>query len=810
MFKNYLTTAFRNLTRNKVFALINILGLVLGISGAIIIYKVVSFEHSFDQYHSSANDVYRLNLYYDIGVEQGKSASMMHPLGPALELDMPDWEVSRIHWYREGLFRITNAQGESNLLKYQGKMAFVEPEFFGMFDFDIIAGRQTGLLNEPNTVAISTALADKLFGLDGAGYQDLIGRVVGFENKLELKIESIYRKPPKNTDYGLDAAIFYEGAKIYPYANNLTAWGTRNGDTRTFIKLPKGQTQENADLILEGLSEKYLTQAGYDLSGITAFFLVQPLASIHLDNELGMGNVDESILDSLNVIALILVLIAAINFINLATAQSVKRAKEVGIRKVLGGGKLQVILQFLGEVFVITTLAVILSLGLSEAILMKLEPFLGYSLGLNLFTQPDTILFLLGLILVVTVLSGAYPALILAGYNPIDAIRNTKLTSKTKKGGMSVRRTLVVFQFLISQVLIIGTLVVVFQMDYMTSEPMGFKTDHILTFRIPERDKEKMDLLKSRISSIAGVEDMSYFIATPGAASIDNFDGIKNPKGEEAENITASRKNVDAQYDDLFEFEFLAGKFYKANSPDDQTVINEKLSMALGFESPVDAIGERLETTYGTSFQIIGVVKDFHNRSFRSVIDPVYMHKGVGQYFEAGISYTEGANASQISDQVNDIWTEIYSEDVYQQFFMEDSVANQYSNEKRISQLFQSLAGVAIFICFLGLYGLVSFMANQKVKEIGIRKVLGASVNNILMIFSKEVSLLVALAFIIAAPLAYYVMNMWLDSYEFRITLGAEIFTIGIFVTFFIAAFTVGSRAMAAALANPVKSLRDE
>lgn len=790
--------------------MINVLGLVLGITGTIIIYKVVDFEKSFDQYHTSGDQVYRMNLFYDIGAESGVYQSMVHPLGPALTVDFPDWRVSRIHWYNQGIFNVLNAQQENKLIKHSGEMAFVDPAFFEMFDFDVVAGKSQGLLTEPKTIAISTALADKLFDLKGAGYQEVIGRTLVFENQLNLKIEGVYQDPPKNTDYGLDAAIFYEGAKIYPYANGLTSWRTRNGATRTFVKLPEGQTKDNADLALKAASAKYLGESGYDLSQIEAYHFLQPLSEVHLDPNTGMGNIDQSVLKALNVIAVILILIAAINFINLATAQSVKRAKEVGIRKVLGGGRVQVIFQFLGEVLILTTASVILSLGLSEAALMQLEPFLGYSLGLNLLANPETIFFLIILILSVTLLSGLYPSLILAGYNPINAIRSAKLTARSKKSGMSLRRTLVVFQFLISQILIIGTLVVLFQMNYMTSAPIGFDTANILTFNVPENDAEKRNLLRSRLSSISGVGELSYFVATPGAASVDNFDEIKNPAGSESEKITAVRKNVDAWYEDVFGFEMIAGEFYREDSPEDHTVINRKLSEALGFDEPTDALGTSLENGYGGTLMIVGVMEDFHNRSFRSVIDPVYMLKGSGQYFEAGVQIQSGVDYSSIVDQVNAVWSDIYTKDVFEYGFMDENIVSQYANERKISQLFQCLAGVAIFICFLGLYGLISFMANQKVKEIGIRKVLGASVQQIMMIFSKEVTVLVLIAFVIAAPLAYFVMNLWLSGFEFRIAFGAKIFVIGVLVTFTIAAVTVGSRALTAALTNPVKSLRDE
>lgn len=811
MFKNYVKTAIRNLARNRVFTTINILGLVLGISGAIIIYRITQFEHSFESYHQSADQVYRINLIQENEGDLQKSASVMHPLGPAIKMDYPDWAVSRIHWYWDGVFKYENEQGAEKKIKQDNNMAFVESDFFEMFDFEIIAGNPNDLLGEPNTMALSVKGAEKLFGLNGSNYQSIIGKKVVFENQLDLLISAVYADPPKNTDYGVDFLMFYEGARIYPYSNGLTSWGTRNGATRTFVKIPASQDLAQAESSLKNSSTKYLKHLGIDAEEAGVYFGLQALKSIHLDPELGAGGyVDQSILDSMRIIGIILIIIAAINFINLATAQSVKRAKEVGIRKVLGSGKGQIVSQFLGEVAIITLIAILLSLALSEAALMRLEPILGYSLGLNLFSEPSTVVFLIGLLVIVTFLSGFYPSVVLSNFSPVHAIKNSSLTAKSSGRSFSIRRGLVVFQFLISQILIIGTLVVLFQMDFMRNQPLGFKAEGVLTFPVPERTEEKMEILKTRLSAIAGVGDISFFIATPGASNTNNIDTIEDPRGGDNDGIRSNRKNVDHNYGALFDLELVAGSFFGKDAPEDHSVINEKLASTLGFESPEDAIGQRYKTTYNRSFYIAGVVKDFHNNSFRSNIDPVFMMSGPSQYFEAGISLSGSGNYQTIVDQVDAIWSEVFSSDVFTYNFIEDRIAGQYETEEKIASLFQVLAGMAIFICCLGLYGLVSFMANQKVKEIGVRKILGASINNILGIFSKEVLKLIGIAFLLACPLAYLMMSGWLDGYVYHIQLGVGVFVLGVLATLVIGGFTVAFRVFRSATSNPVNSLRDE
>lgn len=811
MFQNYLKTALRNLLRNRVFTIINVLGLVLGITGALVIYKIVSFEHSFENYHADVDRVYRLNLVQPNDGDEQRSMSVMHPLGPALAMDYPDWKTSRIHWYYDGVFMYENDQGAQVKIKQESNMAFVEAEFFDMFDYDIIAGDESNILNNPNSIAMSVTGAEKLFGLNGSNYQSIIGKTLRFESQLSLTITAVYADPPKNTDYGMDFLMSYEGAKIYPYANNLTAWGTINGSTRMIVKVGEGESQEYAEANLKESSYKYLSNLGIDAKEIGVYFALQPMESIHLDPELGAGGyVDQSILDGMQVIALILILTAAVNFINLATAQSVKRAKEVGIRKVLGGGKGQVATQFLGEVAIITLISILFSLALSEGVLMRLEPLLGYSLSLNLIGEPNTVVFLGVMFLAVTILSGLYPSLIVANYNPVHAIKSSSLTVRNNKTGVSLRRSLVVFQFLISQMLIIGTLVVLFQMDFIKNQPLGFKSEGVLTFPIPERTEDNMDLLASRLSSIAGVNNISFFIATPGASNTNNIDTIKDPRGGDNDEIRANRKNVDPSYAKLFDLELISGDFYNQDSPDDHSVINRKLAESLGYTNPEDAIGQRFETTYNRSFYIVGIVEDFFNNSFHSTLDPVFMMKGTSQYFEGGVSLNGTGNYQDVVSQVETIWNDVFAADVFTYDFIEDRVSGQYETEQKISGLFQVFSGVAIFIGCLGLYGLISFMANQKVKEIGIRKVLGASIKNILKIFSREVIVLVAIAFALACPLAYFVMNGWLEDYVYHIELGAGVFVLGVIATIVIASATVGLKVLKSANANPINSLRDE
>ncbi len=808
MLKNYFKTAIRNLRRNKTFAIINILGLILGISSTIVIYRIVTFEESFDTYHADADRVYRVNIMYESDGEEANSTSVMHPLRLALRNDFPDWNVAGIHWWDAGVFSVENAQGIETKIRETNPIAFVGSDFFEIFDFEVIAGGKEQLLAEPNTIAMSASSADKLFGLNGSGYQEIIGRTVKFENQLTLQIEAVYNDPPKNTDFDIDYMMFYEGAKIYPYAAELKSWQTINGAARLWVKLPEGLTEEAAQQQLKQASSKYLEELKSFVTN--GYMALEPLSGIHLDEDSGLSVVDKSVISSLTVLGLILIITAAINFVNLATAQSVKRAKEIGIRKVLGSKKSHLIIQFLSEVFIITFISLIASLGVSEAVLMQLEPILGYNLGLNLLAEPGIVGFLLLLTLVVTLLSGFYPSMVLANYNPVTAIKSNSMASGSKSKSMSLRRVLVIIQFLISQTLIIGTLVIVYQMNFMLNKPLGFDTEAIVTFSVPERTEEKMSLLRSRMQEVAGVGDISFYVASPGVARTNNIDQLKDPKGGGAEMIRANRKNVDDQYAELFDLKILAGEFFRESSPNDNSVINKKLAESLGFESPEQAVGQRYETSFGRTYIITGVVDDFHNNSLRGEIDPVFMMSGTSQYFEGGVKLNLNDGFNDALTKLEEIWSEVFTADVFTYQFIDEKVVQQYQSEQRVTQLLQIFAGIAIFIGCLGLYGLVSFMANQKIKEIGIRKVLGATIGSILGIFSREVLILVAFAFLIAAPLGYYLMNQWLSNYVYQINIGPGVFAMAVGATVLIAAGTVGFRSVKAASANPVQSLRDE
>lgn len=505
-----------------------------------------------------------------------------------------------------------------------------------------------------------------------------------------------------------------------------------------------------------------------------------------------------------------LLIIACVNFVNLATAQAVNRSKEVGIRKVLGSQRKQLILQFLSETFIITLFSIIVAIGLSELGLSSLNKLLEIKLTAAFITNPVILVFLLAVLVGVTLLSGMYPALILSGFNPIAALKNK--ISRGRSNGITLRRSLVVLQFGIAQVLIIGTIVIISQLNHFKNSALGFDKEAIITVTMPGDSLShlKYNALKSDILQQPGVQGLSYSFASPS----DNMNWGSPIKYDNAEKETDFRVNMkwaEADYFNLYKMKFVAGRPYVKSDTVREYVVNETLLKNLGVTNPKDAIGKTINIwgEKNLTQKIVGVVKDFNVSSLREQIPPVLMGSWNGQYQIANIKL-KSTNVKPTLAAIEKLWTAAFPENIYEYKFLDEKIASFYKKEDQLSQLYKLFAGMAIFISCLGLYGMVSFMAVQRTKEVGIRKTLGASVANIVYLFSKEFTLLIIISFVIAAPIAWYFTQQWLQDFTYKIKPGISIFVIAIGASIIIAWITVGYKAVRAALVNPVKSLRSE
>ena len=797
MIKNYLKIAWRNLRRHRAYATINVVGLSLGITCGILIYTLVSYHLSFDKFHPDKDRIYRIVTEFH-GEEVGHTPGVPSPLGKAFRTDFTFAEkTARVKKQGDILVSIPTEGVMSKKFNEDAGIAFAEPEFFDILDFPMAEGDKKSALLNPNSAIITEKLAQKYFGKEQA-----IGKMIKIDNRIDLRITGILKDIPPNTDRNQEIYISYNTLRQFSrWLASDSSWGGVNSEMQCFVKLKPGQNKATVETALLGTVKKYYT--GHDLD--VWRFKLQPLADIHFNNDYD-GYTDKKYLWALAFVGIFLIVTACVNFVNLATAQALSRSKEVGVRKVLGSLPRQLFWQFIAETFLITLFAMVLGYGLAELTLPLLNNLFQSHMSINVLRNLGLALFLLGLLAAVVFLSGSYPGLVLSRFQPVVALKG-KLGQK-HIGGFSLRRVLVVTQFAISQMLIIGTIVIAGQMRYAQTADLGFNRDAIVMIPIPTNDKVKMSTLRSRISELSGVEKISMSFQAP-AASSNNTTGVKFNNSDKEENWGINVKDADDQYLSTYGIQLVAGRNLYPSDTMREFLVNEAFVKKYPTLKPQDVVGKTLTINGDQTAQIVGVVRDFHNYSFRENIYPIVVSTNRENYRNCGIKINM-KSARSILPAVEKIWNETYPEYLYNYQFLDERIGRFYELDNIMLRLIEGFALIAILIGCLGLYGLVSFMALRKTKEIGVRKVLGAGVGNILWMFGKEFSQLLVIAFVIAAPIAWWVMKKYLQDFKYQIPLGIGIFAIAILATFIVAAVTVGYRSMKSALANPVKSIRTE
>ena len=800
MFKNYLKTAWRNINHNKAYAFINITGLAIGVAACLLIFLVTQFETSFDKFHAKKQRIYRIGSKFKLPDGIHYSGGTCFPAAKQLRLDYPQLEnVSTIYASAGDQITVMDDNSNASQKKFDEQgLFFIEPQFFEMFNFPFLAGDAKTALAEPYTAVVTQATAERYFG----DWKKAMGRSIKYKDHKICKITGILKNLPVNTDFPIQVALSLKTND----QESSNDWGSNNGYLNTFVTMPPGMTYEQLNKNLVDFTKRYET-AEYASRRI---FFAQPLAEMHFDKRFGNYNnytFSKELITSLSLIGFFLLVIACINFINMATVQAVNRAKEVGVRKVLGSSKRQLVRQFLSETFIITLVSVIIAVIVACSTL----PFLNQLLKTYIIVQLNaaTILFMASVSIVVTLLSGLYPALILAGFNPVTALKS-KLTTKTI-GGISLRRVMVVFQFAVAQALIISTLIVVGQMNYFKTAPMGFDKDAIININMPGDSLSitKREALKTQLLQQPSIKNVSYgtFAITDKShwGSDFTFNNAAKPV-----DFNADLKWADADVFKTYSLQMVAGSPYRPSDTVREFVVNETLVKQLGIRNPKDIIGKKINMWNGGLMgPVVGVVKDFNTSSMKDAFTPVIMAPWKYVYGTMAVKIQPG-NMQQTLAFIEKNWNATYPEYVFKFQFLDDKIASFYEQENQLAQLYKIFSGIAIFISCLGLYGLISFMAVQRTKEIGIRKVLGASASNIISLFSKEFMLLIGVAFAIAAPLAYYFMHNWLNNFSFRISISAGVFVITIAASVAIAWLTVSVQAIKAAVANPVRSLRTE
>ncbi len=807
MIKNYFKIAWRNLLKNKTYSLINIIGLAIGLSTSLIILLYVFDELSYDAYHTNADEIVRVVFNAKVNGEDIKEAVVMAPVAETLKKDIP--EVVDATRFRN--------IGQSKII-YNGtafrnsRCAFADPSIFKVFSLPILKGNTIDPLGQANGMVITQNEAKKYFG-----DEDPIGKVLNFkEEGLQFTVTAVMKEMPKNSHFHFDILV----SMLSDPRSKNTSWMESN--FYTYVLLKKGVNPKILESKLPNIVEKYMGPQIMQAMGISfAEFTkknqlglnFQPLKEIHLQSEFTTSSTLEQGGNTKTVyifsaIALFMLLIASINFMNLSTATAAKRGKEVGVKKVLGSGKNQLIWQFLTESFIAVMIAMSLALMLLAAAIPFFNSLSNKSFEYKMLLQPSVIIYCVILLIVVVILAGGYPAFYLSSFNPISALKS-KFSDNS--GGQRLRSGLVVFQFVITTVLIFSALTVDKQLSFIEDKNIGYDKNQILVLREAYLLGDRIETFKNSILADPRVDVVSHSGFLPSGPSNQSMSGVYI--GENAENVRRMQVyNVDEHYIPTLGMEIMKGRNFSKDFGSDSSnvIINETAAAILGFaDNPLGQIINRATDNQGSRqfLSVIGVVKDFHYQSFHQKIEPLIMlnHPDGGLIVRSKVG-----DMSSLVVEISKLWSSYNTQEPFSYAVLDDAYKATYLTDKKSSDILKVFAFLTIFVACLGLLGLVTFTAEQKFKEIGIRKVLGSSVVQIVVMLTKDFSKLILFSMLLAFPVGYFLMQNWLQDFEYRTEINVFTFLLAFVITCMIAFLTISIKSFGAANANPIKSLRTE
>ena len=787
MIKNYLTVAIRNITRNKTFSAINILGLAIGMACCILILLYVQNELSYDQHHEHAHRIHRVATEGSIAGSMHQYAFTPFPMGPALVKDYLE-VIDAVRFYK-GNPRMFVRDQHGHFF-YENGVMFTDSNIFKAFNFPLSQGDTETAFLEPYSVVITEAIAQKYFG-----EQDPVGQILSFNDKA-FKVTGVLKDTAHNTHFQFNLL-----ASPIPLKSD---WGRHS--FYTYLLLQQSAFARELEAKLPGFIERHAGKEHEDQ------YFLQPLTDIHLRSHLGgeiSPNGDIRYVYLFLIIALFVLVLACINFMNLSTARSATRSKEVGMRKVVGANRTQLIRQFIGESILLALVALLFAIVLIEISLPAFNAFIQRELVLDYAGNWHVVLGLLSVVLFAGLLSGIYPAFFLSAFQPIEVLKST-LTRGLKTS--SARKTLVVFQFVISIILIIGTVVVYDQVDYIRNKKLGFDKEHVIV--MPDPGEQVTERYRSILSTYPNVLNTSRSDYLPGGGvSSRRFRPFSHSTHLDDLGLFVRYIEVDQGFISTYGLELVEGRDFSKSDKYRTFILNEAAMRKFGWTSYTNQkveVGYRQGSRMKVSVRgdVVGVVKDFHYQSLHHEIEPLIIMTGNWfNYFSIRIRSDDVAGTlSFLKTQ----WKEIAPNKPFDYFFLDDDYDKLYRTEEQIGTLFGLFSILAIFVASLGLFGLASFTAQLRIKEIGIRKVLGASVSNLVLMLSKEFALLVGLANLIAWPIAYYAMHRWLQDFAYRIDLEIWAFVLSGFLALFIALTTVSYQAWKVARTNPVDALRYE
>ena len=816
MIKNYFKTALRNFRHNKVFSFINVLGLSIGISASLVIYLLVNYHFTFDNFEKDSDRIYRVVSNFEFSGEVYHNSGVTSPLGPAVKKELTGFDaVVPFRTADDMKVSIPESGKEPVIFKHGKNIVFVDENYFDLIGYQWVAGSAKTSVQRPYQTVLTEKAASLYFPTLPA--DQVVGKQMDLNDTVHVTISGIVKDIKQNTDFEFTTFISratLENTSLQP--EDWTQWDNTTSASQLLVKLSPKSSVTAVEKAMYGLYTRN-HKADPDDKSKSAFKL-QPLDDLHFDSNYGsygMPLANKPTLYGLLSVAAFLLLLGCINFINLTTAHASQRAKEIGIRKTLGSSKKQLIIQFLSETFLLTFIAAILSVLFIPLILKAFSGFIPEGLHFNLAAQPGIVLFLILLIILVTLLSGFYPAMILSGYRPVLVLKNQAYANTGKTRNAWLRKSLTVSQFVIAQVFIMATILVGKQITYSLNKDMGFKKEAIVHLETNYYDTVKSHkyVFMNKLRSVPGIAMISLSNNPPSSNSTWS-NTMKYKDGKKEIETDVQLKTADTNYIKLFGIKLLAGANVIQSDTTSQFLINETYAHILGFRNLQDAVGKYIYWDNNTAVLITGVVADFNQHSLHEPVKPLVIANGNERSRTINIALqpqnAEGTLWKSSITSIEKAWKQIFPEDDFDYKFFDEDIAKYYDEEKHISSLLMWATGLAVFISCLGLLGLVIYTTNRRTKEIGVRKVLGATVSQIVQIISKEFLLLIIIAFAIAAPLAWLGMNKWLENFAYRTEISWWVFVLGISIMIVIALITLGFQTIKAAMANPVKSLRTE
>ena len=795
----------RGLWRYKNFTIINLLGLSFGIAAIVILYLIFNYEKGFDKLHSDTDKIYRVVSQKEREGNLNDEAAVPYPTAKFFRNEFSEAIATQINFDRERSIKI----GERSPF-IENNIVFADSLFFKVMDFSRlknfwIKGNPEKIFDVPNKAVLTESTASRYFGKD-----DPIGKIFKLDGKADIEVVGLVKDVPSATHLPVNLFISYTTLNNSLMGGlSLDNWSF-TGTGYCYIKLPN----ENAKFSVENALRTVVQKNAIDDRGKKQKLFLQHIAAIHFDSRYENSNPNYTVTDRylklLLVLGAFIILIACINYVNLSTSLAFTKAKEVGIRKTIGASKKQLFFHYISETVLVTSVAAVIGIALATALLPLVNQMLNKSIAASQLLDMKFAGIAIVFIFLISLLSGAYPALILSGFKPMISLK-TPFNLPARSSAL-FRKGLVVFQFTISITLIICTIVIARQVKYFNKKALGFNKEAVIEVELPDSDSVRIESFKTQLQNQTGINSVSFCL---GAPISDNGINTRLTAPELASNIDYNIQVIvcDRNYLQTYGLTLAAGRwFFPAEEKNLGTaiIINETTVTTLGYRNAGEAIGKTIKIGINEmSPTVIGVVKDFHFNSLQAAIGPAGLMPFPLFYFAAGIRIEPG-NTKNTLAKIESAYKKIYTNDVYKFSFIDETLSRRYEQEMKDYNLFKAFSAISIFICCIGLWGLIAFVVVRKTKEIGIRKVLGASVTGIVRLLSKDFFKLVGIAILIASPVAWYFMHNWLQNFAYRISMSWSVFVLAAALAFFIALFTISFQAIRAAISNPVKSLRTE